>query len=127
MIIQNTQKHIRGISDPKTGAKVYLLPGNNKVDSKIWEHVRAHVSDAIGKTIIEVAGKVTEKEGQMVIEDKDLKDLAVGVAEEVVGKTYNLETLEAWKTKETRDSIRLSIMNQIEKIMKVGAKQASKE
>lgn len=127
MIIQNTLKHIRGIVDPKSGKKVYLLPGNNKVDAEAWEQLRPHVAELIGKTLIEVAGKVTDKDGKVTIEDKDLKDLQIAQAEDVVKKTFSLETLESWKVKETRDSVRLAIMNQIEKVNAVGAKKANDE
>lgn len=120
MIIQNKTKHVKGIVDPKTGKKVYLLPGNNQVSAEVWEAVRPHIVNEIGKSVIEVAGKVTEKDGKVVVEDKSIKQLSTQEAEAVVAGTYDLKTLNEWKASETRDSVRLAIMKQIDAVEAVG-------
>ena len=126
MIIQNKTKHMKGLVDPKTGKKVYLLPGNNQVSPEVWEAVRPHAVQDIGKTIIEVAGKVTEKDGKVVVEDKTIKQLSTQEAEAAVAGTYDLKTLNEWKNSETRDSVRLAIMKQIDAVEAVGSSAAAK-
>jgi hypothetical protein len=126
MIIQNKTKHVKGLVDPKSGKKLYLLPGNNQVSAEVWEAVRPHASNEIGKTLIEVAGKTTEKDGKLVIEDKGIKQLSTQEAEAVVAGTYDLKTLNEWKASETRDSIRLAIMKQIDAVEAVGSAAAAK-
>jgi hypothetical protein len=120
MIINWTKERILTVpvvsgdaNSPAQTGTIILVPGCNEVNTESWTQVRNSVKDKLkDKTIIEE--HVTEKEGKIVA--KEFKALSAAQASEIVEKTYNLKTLTSWKNKESRESVRISIMNQINKV-----------
>ena len=121
--------------------KVTLLPGNNEVKDEDWAIARNQVKDEIDRGLIkeiemevktiekdvetgEIDPKTkkskTEKKKETVIKAKEFKKIEIKQAIEIVNNTSNLATLEKWRKKEGRDSVRAAIQNQIEEVEKYG-------
>jgi len=107
----------------------------NKVDSDRVEKIQnklKEVEETINKTEDKKEKKELEKEKKELeealskVKKKDklqpvsLEDLDSEEASKIVQDTFNLETLRNWKKSEGRESVRVSIMNQIEEIEKPG-------
>lgn len=125
------------------GGSIQLLPGNNLVDDNKWNVARKSVEAEIGKSIIEVASKLVEvqeeveemdektkkvtlkKVKKMVSKSKSLNELDANEASLIVEDTYSLDTLYKWKDGESRDSVRATILKQIEAVETSG-KQGKK-
>lgn len=147
MIIEWTRNKVKVIpcTIPETGVvldKIVLLPGMNEVKEEKWKSARHNVLDQINRKIIneihaevKVEKKVVEdpetKEKKSIttttISAKQLSKIPAKDAEEIVKKTFNLETLKKWKKKESRESVRMEIMNQIEAVETLGEDKAKKK
>lgn len=120
--------------------KTFLNTGINELEVSVWERIRWMVADVVvpegtrlsddekkmGR-IIEVgatveapaAPKGTDKPSTApakVKSAKTLGDFAPEEAEKLVRDTNSLKTLEAWKKSESRDSVRVAIIEQIDVI-----------
>jgi hypothetical protein len=154
MLVEWTKMKVKIIpvvgANGKSTENIILLPGVTDVDDEKWNKVRSLVDQDIRtKRIIEHHATVTDIEVETEVEVKDeesgemkkeikkekkpfhkgksLKSLTPDEAEEIVKNTFNLETLNKWKTNENRDSIRAAIMNQIELVEKEGRDAAEKK
>lgn len=111
MIVHNKADRFLHVAGTK------LFPGVNHIADELWAEVKKALGARVGKDIIEVL-----KDSKAV----DLVKLPAGEAEALVKECLSVELLEDWKAKETRDSIRLAIMNQIEDLKKPISKPAEK-
>jgi hypothetical protein len=126
----------------KVAENIILLPGVNDVDDDKWNQARSCVDKDIRTNRIiekhvtlqekevEVKNKETDevkKEKKVVVKGKTLKQLSLDQASKIVENTFNLDTLNKWKEKESRDSIRALIMTQLEKVEKEGESAEKKK
>ena len=123
-IIVNNESRVLIIAD---GHRVVrLTPGANQLDNEQWSRVRVHVADRIGdkkddKSITEVgveSKKGTGKDAKETFVYKDINELGVKEASELVAKTLDVTVLKAWKKKVTREDLRAEILTQIENMEK---------
>jgi hypothetical protein len=150
MIVNNTQRgiiYIPVMSGTAQRGSIALVPGNNEVSDDFWNEVKK--SEAIrrklgSKQLKEVAVKGVEKEVTKEVEEKTedgktkktkkkvkekvnepvpFSEVDASEAEKIVTETYDLKTLKKWKDTESRDSVRLAISKQIEKVDKYGVKE----
>jgi len=119
--------------------KTFLNTGINELDVATWERVRWMVADIVvaegtrltdeekkigriievGATVEAPASKGTDKPvtgAAKVKSAKTLADFGPSEAEKLVRDTNSLKTLEAWKKSESRDSVRVAILEQIDVI-----------
>ena len=119
--------------------KTFLNTGINELDVATWERVRWMVTDIVvaegtrltdeekkigriievGATVEAPASKGTDKPATgaaKVKSAKTLADFGPSEAEKLVRDTNSLKTLEAWKKSESRDSVRVAILEQIDVI-----------
>lgn len=80
---------------------------------ELWEDYLGSL-EVVGKDISDE----TETKPEETITAITLQDMEVPEAVEVIKETYNLETLEKWKSETGVESMRLEIMNQIELVNK---------
>lgn len=129
ILLEWTGDNIKYIAD-----KVFLNTGNNEVSVADWERLRWMVADLIvpegtrlsdadkaAGRIIEIGAEVIPSKASpsapaRVRSAKQLKDLSAEEAEVLVRDTNNLATLTGWKKLETRDSVRVAIIDQIDVI-----------
>ena len=134
-LVENTTDHIRSISNLFTQKVHSLVPGINEIEDKVWGEVRGQLLEEIKSWLIKEHGvKVGEKllalpdplppylskftpQAHEVVSALTLAKTDVKAAAELVAKTYDLDLLAKWRDSETRDSIRLSIVERIAKIM----------
>lgn len=123
-IIVNNESRVLILAD---GHRVVrLTPGANQLDNDQWARVRAHVLDRLGekkddKSITEIgveAKKGTGKDAKETLVCKDINELSVKDASELVAKTLDVSVLKAWKKKVTREDLRAEILTQIENMEK---------
>jgi len=115
---------------------IHLIPGNNEVPAGDWSNSRDLVKDKIelgvviehGSPEIEEYSEEWENEKgkkysvyrTRIKKVKNFREMSLRDSEDIVKKTYNMETLLSWKKRESRDSIRLALMNQIEAVENYG-------
>jgi hypothetical protein len=95
-------------------AQVQLLPGINEVSDNEWKVIQPHLAGEIKSGVITVIEKEVKKstrapEGKA----RNLKELPVMDAVVLVGETVNPDTLNRWYQKETREEIRLTIIERM--------------
>jgi hypothetical protein len=119
MIIENKTNSITGIRN-EVGNVLTLMPGGNQVDERTYNGVKSELeflekskNVVIWKTKAEFDSRGKAKEQKLAT---GLKDLDANDAEKLVAETVDNETLLAWKKTETRDSVRLAIQTQMDKI-----------
>lgn len=100
---------------------VRLLSGVNVVDNAVWLRVRPNVADRIGdkrddKSFTEIGVEIKNDKGKTTVVAKELTELDVKLASELIGKTLDVEVLKAWKSKVSREDLRAEILSQIEKM-----------
>lgn len=127
--------------------EIHLVGGMNEVDDKTWGDVRESVMPH--KSLIEhhvVSEKKEEVREKYTIKNKDNEEeirertkviykisarkfgkLSAEEALEIVEKTYSLDLLNKWKKAAGKESVRIAVMGQIEKVEKRKAKQKTKE
>jgi hypothetical protein len=106
---------------------VVLVPGWNEVEDNTWFLCRAHVVDKID------SGKIEELVREEKGEDGEKKFVGVTISDfknrqgailnpeylvKIIRGCFVVKTLEKWKALESRDEIRLEIVNQIDKLNK---------
>lgn len=126
---------------------IILIGGMNEVDDKLWGQIREavmphknlkehHVKD-IKTEKIEEEYTIKNKDGEEEIRKREkiihkisatkFSKLAPEEALAIVEKTYSLDVLEKWKKVAGKETVRLAVMNRIEKVEKRKAKQKNKE
>lgn len=117
-----------------TAGDLIILPGMNEVSDEKYLAVRGDLKIHLEKkALIEVQAQVTTKlepetkKEITEIKSKTLKELPAREAEQVVSETFNLKTLGGWLKAEARDSVRVSIQNQIDSVEKYGEDKAKKK
>ena len=132
---------ILNTSKAEVGA-ITLLPGINDIPDEQWKAARQLVANEIPRYIEEIAAvevveevptgkkvektvgqgknkktvEVDEKVKKKYMKGKPLSKLDAQIAESLIKETFNLETLNKWKDKEARDSVRVVILQQIETV-----------
>lgn len=118
-IILNNESRVILLNDGHR--TVRLFSGVNVVDNAVWLRVRPNVADRIGdkrddKSFTEVGVEIKNDKGKTTVVAKDLTELDVKLASELIGKTLDVEVLKAWKSKVSREDLRAEILSQIEKM-----------
>jgi hypothetical protein len=120
MIIENKTNGIIGVHSSEKNAVATLMPGGNQMSEEIFKYVKTELEFlenskkvVIWKTKAEYDARGKAKEVKLA---RNLADLEANEAEKLVAETVDNETLLAWKKAETRDSVRLAIQTQIDKI-----------
>jgi hypothetical protein len=115
------------------GDKLFLNTGSNEVEVSSWERLRWTVADIVvaeGTKLSEAQrkeGRIIEIMADIAVDPKNpqkaevkaaatLKDMEVQEAIAVVSECSNLDTLKAWKKRESRDSVLLAINEQVAKV-----------
>jgi hypothetical protein len=119
MIIENKTDSILGVHN-SVGTVLTLLPGGNQVSDENFKTMKAELDFlesskkvVIWKSKAEFTAKGVAK---TPVPAKNLADLEAAEAEKLVKATVDAKTLQAWKKAETRDSVRLAIQTQLDKI-----------
>lgn len=118
-IILNNESRVILLNDGHR--TVRLLSGVNVVDNAVWLRVRPNVADRIGdkrddKSFTEIGVEIKNDKGKTTVVAKELTELDVKLASELIGKTLDVEVLKAWKSKVSREDLRAEILSQIEKM-----------
>ena len=132
MIIKWTEKRVKVISGAFEHPSIILLPGNNEIlpeieddkeKRKCWNKIKElYALDKELKSgrlieVIEIEEIKDEKDGKVKEKKKsDFVDFDNEKKRELVGTTYNIKTLEAWRKKESDADIRNLIDDQIKAI-----------
>jgi hypothetical protein len=98
-------------------SQVQLLPGINEVTDDEWLVMKPHLAAEIKSRVITVVEKEVAKskrapEGKA----RNLKELPSVDAVALVGETVNPDTLNRWYQKETREEVRLSIVERMKEL-----------
>jgi hypothetical protein len=93
------------------------LPGPNEITEDEWKVMQPHLAAEIKSGIITVIEKEVAKskrapEGKA----RNLKELPAPDAVELIGETLNPDTLERWYQKETREEVRLAIVERMKEL-----------
>jgi hypothetical protein len=100
-----------------TRGQVQLLPGINEVSDDEWEIMKAHFAREIDHGEIRTI-EAAPAQGKKVPGGKahDLKDLPANKAVAMVGECVNHETLLKWHREETRDEVRLAVVERMKEL-----------
>lgn len=120
-IILNNESRVILLSDAHR--TVRLFSGVNVIDNAVWLRIRPNVAERIGdkrddKSFTEIGVEIKTDKGKTTIVAKEITDLDVKLASELIGKTLDVEVLTAWKKKVSREDLRAEILSQIEKMEK---------
>ena len=118
-IILNNESRVILLADGHR--TVRMLSGVNVIDNAVWLRLRGGVADRIGekrddKSFTEVGVEIKNDKGKATIIAKDLAELELKLASELIGKTLDVEVLKEWKKKVSREDLRAEILTQIEKM-----------
>lgn len=118
-IILNNESRVILLADGHR--TVRMLSGVNVIDNAVWLRLRGGVADRIGekrddKSFTEVGVEIKNDKGKVTIIAKDLAELELKLASELIGKTLDVEVLKEWKKKVSREDLRAEILTQIEKM-----------
>ena len=118
-IILNNESRVILLADGHR--TVRMLSGVNVIDNAVWLRLRGGVADRIGekrddKSFTEVGVEIKNDKGKVTIIAKDLGELELKLASELIGKTLDVEVLKEWKKKVSREDLRAEILTQIEKM-----------
>ena len=124
MIVKNSAKRVVIVPLDPTATRVQrLLPGWSPIADADWVEAKKHAFDLIERGELSELGLITEPgaNGKKSVErSKTLQDLSPSEAEKFLKEVYDIQALEAWLngapgvTGESRDSVRVSIKNQID-------------
>jgi hypothetical protein len=105
-------------------SQVRLFPGWNEVPDAQWDLCKLHIKDKLE------AGKIEEMSRKD--KDKDGNDIYIGVpisdirsltkVEEIIKGCLDIGCLEKWKKEDSRESMRIAYVNQIELCVAGGPK-----
>jgi hypothetical protein len=112
------------LSKIKKGLVVEEYAKIKEVEKEVTLHktVEVNVEDPKTKEIKKEVKSVTEKKKvkKPVVDATPFKDLKAEEAEELVKETFSLDTLKKWKEQTSKESVRIVLLNQIEKVEKHG-------
>jgi len=118
MIIENKTDSIIGVHSKSVVTT--LMPGGNQMDEETYKTVQTELEflKSNNKVVIWASKTEFDNKGKakVVKPAKNLTDLDADEAEKLIANTVDLKTLEAWKEGEARDSVRLALTKQIDKI-----------
>jgi len=99
-------------------AQVHLLPGVNEVTDNEWEIMKLHLARDIKSGYISIIEKEVAKSKTNPVGGKahDLKKMPAKDAIAFVGECVNPETLVKWHKEETREEIRLAIVEKMKEL-----------
>jgi len=99
-------------------AQVQLLPGVNEVTDNEWEVMKLHLAREIKSGDISVIEKEVAKSKTNPSGGKahDLKNMPAKDAIVLVGECVNPETLAKWHKEETRDEVRITIVEKMKEL-----------
>jgi hypothetical protein len=100
-----------------TRNQVQLLPGTNEISDDEWVVIKDHIKkDLENKIIVLIEKKVTPSKRAPSGKASNLKEMPSVEAIALVEKCTNPETLTKWYNEETREDVRLRIVNQMNEI-----------
>lgn len=120
MLVRFNDKRLKMIPVRKGAPQLRLLPGINEVPDEVWNLVRPLLSNELARhdskpaRLVEIGAK---KEAKGFV-GKRLRDFEPSKAEELIADTWDVQLLEKFKGEETRESVRLATMNQLDLIRK---------
>lgn len=147
MIIEKKTTGILIVPVLTGGDDIQLMGGMNEVDNKLWgdvrdsvmphPHLKEHHVDRIEEEKKVEKKVIKNKDGSEEIKEtektffkisaKAFKKLNAEKALPIVEKTYSLDLLNRWKKTISKESVRIAVMEQIEKVEKRKAKQKNKK
>jgi hypothetical protein len=116
-------------ANPKSYARsqVMLLPGTNEVTDDEWEAIKPHVTAEISAgEIAAFTVKAGAKGGEEGGRARNLVDVPVRVALEIVEKCVNPATLKKWFAEESREAVLLAVTKRMRKF-KLDPEEIEKE
>jgi hypothetical protein len=100
-----------------TRTQVQLLPGPNEVTDDEWKAMKPCLAAEIKSRVITVIEKdVVKSKRAPSGKARNLAELPSADAVDLVAETVNPDTLKKWYQKETRDEIRLSIVERMKEL-----------
>jgi hypothetical protein len=100
-----------------TRTQVQLLPGPNEITDDEWKVMKPCLAAEIKSRVITVIEKdVTKSKRAPEGKAKNLAELPSADAVDLVAETVSPDTLKRWYQKETRDEVRLSIVERMKEL-----------
>jgi len=100
-----------------TRSQVQLLPGVNEVTDQEWDVLKTHLSGDIKRGVVSVIEKNVAKDKKNPTgKAHNLKDMSAKEAASLVKECVNPDTLKKWYQEETRDEIRLCIVEKMKEL-----------
>jgi hypothetical protein len=100
-----------------TRSQVPLLPGTNEVTDDEWEVMKAHLAREIERReIIPIEAPAKNRKAVPGGKAHNLKDVGAADAAALVADCVNPDTLRKWYREETRDEIRLAIVEKMKEL-----------
>jgi hypothetical protein len=100
-----------------TRSQVQLLPGVNEVTDDEWKIMKPHLAAEIKSRAITVVEKEVQKSKRAPDgKAKNLKEMPADEATELVSECVNPDTLKKWYREETREEIRLFIVEKMKEL-----------
>jgi hypothetical protein len=97
--------------------QIQLLPGMNEVSDDEWQVMKPHLAAEIKSGVIKVIEKEVEKSKQAPDgKARNLKQFSAREAVALVAETVNPDTLNRWYQKETREEVRLAIVERMKEL-----------
>jgi hypothetical protein len=97
--------------------QVQLLPGINEVSDDEWQVMKPHLAGEIKSGVIKVVEKEVKKSSRAPDgKARNLKELPSMDAVALVGETVNPDTLNKWYQEETREEVRLTIVEHMKEL-----------
>jgi hypothetical protein len=94
-----------------TRGHVSLLPGVNEVTDDEWSIMKVHLARELkDKTIVIIGGADADNK------TKSLKEVSANAAYDLIDGCVNPDTLRKWFQEETREEIRLELIQRMEKL-----------
>jgi hypothetical protein len=87
-------------------SQIQLLPGNNFVTDNEWLIMKDHLATEISSGVLTVVEKRVEPSKRSPTgKARNLREMPVGIASDIIKDTTNPETLRKWYREETRDAV----------------------
>lgn len=127
MLVENLTKSVQMIPYTSTGTEmIRLMPGVNECELEQWLFARNHIPTFLNKpkgikelhATIKVNKGTGGKPDTVDAECKDLADLPVNEASNLVSRCLDVALLNAWKESEGRVSVAASIQKQLVELSK---------
>ncbi|MDR2484259.1 MAG: hypothetical protein LBD55_02555 [Treponema sp.] len=100
-----------------TRNQIQLLPGTNEISDDEWLVIKDHITmDLANKIIAPIEKTVTPSKRAPSGKAKSLKEMPAIEAVALVDSCTNPETLTKWYNEETREDVRLHIVNQMKEV-----------